>query len=77
MLRSITELVFAPHCSQPVYSRPQMCGMLTGAVGGQAVGADRAEELVAADPERVETAVALLGADRQRALQRRYVAQRS
>ncbi len=75
MLRSITELVFAPHCSQPVTCMPQMCGKLTGASAGRLFASIAAEQLVAADAEGVEPAVAFLGADAERLLQRRNRAQ--
>ena len=56
MLRSMTEFVFAPHCSQPGVLQTPDVRQADGRVGGKAVAADRAEELVAADPEGVETA---------------------
>ena len=73
MLRSMTEFVFTPHWNQDVRSIPHRCGKLTGASAGRTLmpcGEVRvlvgAEQLVAADAERVVPAVAVLGAERLR-----------
>ena len=73
MLRSITEFVFTPHWNQDVRSIPHRCGKLTGASAGSTLIPSvkfgvlvRAEQLVAADAERVVAAVAVVGAERLR-----------